>query len=191
MNLDLAPVKGFSHSSGKIFDVYDDLFSVFERDRFYTFMKSSLFKIDGSDSGDDGNRLELQVFSSFSNEDLKNLGFLDNAPMRKILVKYGLNDMSLKQIRVNMSVPSERNRPHIDTDGITVLYYANLQWDLSWGGHTLFLNDSGDDVDSVIGFKPGRIAVFDGSIPHMIVTPSPLCPTYRISFALQFERKNA
>ena len=181
--------KSLNHSSGKLLDVYDDLFSNFERKNMYSFMKSSLFRADGYDAY--AMPLEMQMYSSFSEDDLGNLGFMDKAPVRALRDKYGLDDMELKRIRVNLSTPSERNRPHTDGDGVTLLYYANLEWDLTWGGHTLFLDDNADDVDTVIGFKPGRIAIFDGSIPHMLITPSPLCPTYRMSFALQFGKKNA
>ena len=38
-------------------------------------------------------------------------------------------------------------------------------------------------------YKPGRVVIFDGTIPHMIMNESSLCPDYRLTFAIQW-RKN-
>ncbi len=69
--------------------------------------------------------------------------------------------------------------------GFTALWYIAPQWDLEWGGETLFFDKTGDPV-FVVGFKPGRLAIFDGSIRHAGKPPNKVCVLPRLTFALKF-----
>jgi hypothetical protein len=165
----------------KLIRVYDDVFSYQEKCNLFRFFRSSLYR---SDSGD--NNSEDQIYSNFSTLDVENSGIKNIENFKKIINNFDLANKNIKQIRVNLTTPAEKNRIHSDGFGITLIYYANLEWELDWGGHTLFLEETLQEARYVCFYKPGRIVVFDGSIPHMIMTPSNLCPTSRYSFVIQF-----
>lgn len=184
MNKTIEPTKTVVHSRGKVIDVYDGLFSHHEQIQFSDFIKKSFFKIDGYDQN--ALPLEMQLHSQYSFEDTLSMGFTSHPAYFALDEKYGLSGMEIVQSRVNLTTPSEKNRVHTDNTGITILYYANMEWDTSWGGHTLFMDDSLQDAEFTCLYKSGRVIVFDGSIPHMIMTPSNICPTYRTTFAIQY-----
>lgn len=171
-----------STSSGKLLEVYDDCFTYNERAIWYKFIKSSLFRSDGSDY--DGNN-QMQFYSSYSIEDVANMGFLKSPGFEKINKEYQLLARGIKQSRVNLSPSSDYATIHTDRDGLTLLYYANLDWDLNWGGHTLFMDDTLFEAEYTCLYKPGRVVLFDGSIPHMILSISPAAKAHRFSFAIQ------
>ena len=167
----------------KLIRVYDNVFSYQERDNLFDFIKKSLYKTHGSDNGTEKGD---QIFSVFSSLDLEKLNIKNMEGFKTIINKFNLNDRPIKQIRVNLSTFAEKNRIHSDWFGITLLYYANLEWQIDWGGHTLFLDEDLQEARYVCFYKPNRVVVFDGSIPHMIMTPSSLCPSLRYSFVIQF-----
>jgi Rps23 Pro-64 3,4-dihydroxylase Tpa1-like proline 4-hydroxylase len=172
-------------STGKLLEVYDDYFTYNERAVFAKFVKSSLFKVDGSDY-DGGSR--MQFFSAYSHDDVKNMGLLDSEGFKKINEEHSLLDRPLKQARVNLSPPGDHASIHTDNNGLTFLYYANLEWELDWGGHTLFMDDTLSEAEYTCLYKPGRVVVFDGTIPHMIQNPSHLAKAHRFSFAIQVDK---
>jgi hypothetical protein len=61
---------------------------------------------------------------------------------------------------------------HVDDGEITVLYYANEEWELWQHGGTNFYDKEGIDLYKTVAFKPGRFAVFDAKIPHCGLEPS-------------------
>lgn len=69
--------------------------------------------------------------------------------------------------------------------GLTALWYIAPQWDPEWGGETLFFDAAGDP-EFVVGFKPGRLAIFDARIRHAGRPPSRVCVLPRLTFAMKF-----
>lgn len=69
---------------------------------------------------------------------------------------------------------------------LTALWYIAPQWDVEWGGETLFYN-SAQDAEAVVTPKPGRLVVFDGSIVHAGRPPNRICymPRYTLAFKLE------
>ena len=169
----------------KLIDIYDGLFSYDDRSTWLTSIYKSLFTCDGSDSSFDLYP-SVQIFSSYSELDLQNLKFCNSEGFQFLNKKYNLSNRKIRQVRVNLSTLAEKNSPHSDGQGLTLIYYPHLQWDISWGGHTLFLNEDLSDVYKLCLYKPGRVVIFDGTIPHMIVNPTVLCPVNRLSFAIQY-----
>lgn len=181
--------KSIAHSSNKIIDIYDNAFTFAEMDRFSEYINKAWYKIDGADN--QAMPLEMQTYSPFQQEDVNNMEFYQTKTFKELNAKYKLFDMNIMKIRVNLTTPSERNRIHVDalsnSGGLTLMYYANPKWELDWGGHTLFMNDNISDAEYTCICKPSRVIVFDGTIPHMIMTPSSLCPTYRTTFVIQYQ----
>jgi hypothetical protein len=171
----------------KLIDVHDGLFTHHERTAFLEFIKNSFFKTSGTDNPSVYGNIE-QIYSRYTLEDTASMGFLNSPQVKNLYKKYDLNSHRLHQVRVNLTTNSEKNLIHTDRKGLTLLYYANVDWKLEWGGHTLFMDDKLEEVETVTLYKPGRIVVFDGTIPHMIMTPSNLCPTNRYSLVMQFEK---
>ena len=185
-NINCVKTKTPKHSSNKILDVYDNIFTYAEINRLADFISNSFFKIDGTDRY--SIPLEMQTYSPYSEEDVLNMGFYNTNAFKHLSEKYQLQEMTCVRRRVNLTTPSEKNRPHIDANGLSLLYYANPVWEVAWGGHTLFMNDLLTDAEYTCLCRPNRLIVFDGTIPHMILTPSNLCPTFRTSFILQYSR---
>ena len=173
--------KKITTSSGYLIDVYDNVFTFSERTNFFNFLLNSKYRVNG---GDSFNR-SYQIFSEFNLEDMKNSGLMNTIGFQEINEKYNLLNRPIKQIRINFSPTSEQNRIHDDAAGLTLLYYATVDWNLDWGGHTLFMDNTLEEAEYTCIYKPGRVVVFDGRIPHMIMTPTNLAEIPRYSLAIQ------
>ena len=71
---------------------------------------------------------------------------------------------------------------------VTALWYICPEWNLEWGGETLFFNDQGDAIVAVTP-KPGRLVIFDGAIVHVGRPPNRIATQTRYTFAIKFIRK--
>lgn len=69
---------------------------------------------------------------------------------------------------------------------LTALWYICDEWDIEWGGETVFYDQHGEIAASVRP-RPGRLAMFDGSILHAGRPPSRICYKPRYTFAIKFE----
>lgn len=179
----------YKEIDGKPIHIFDNLFTMVEREKLYQFCKSQYFTTLGSDT----DRLEYKGdFNLYSDilTNLENSGFLslENAKYFLPLLK----DYSIIQARVNLSTMHDRNRFHCDAAGSndvrTILYYPNMEWNKDWGGYTLFTNQQGNALEYCSFYIPGRTIIFDGTIPHCISAPSITAPTYRFSFVVQYYR---
>lgn len=70
--------------------------------------------------------------------------------------------------------------------GLTALWYIAPDWNVEWGGETLFY-DSEMDAVAVVTPKPGRLVVFDGGITHVGRPPNRICYAPRYTLALKLE----
>ena len=111
---------------------------------------------------------------------------------RIIQMIYGLPlpmPMAIARIYVNFGLPGECHYTHTDgLDGLTVLYFANLEWNIDWHGE-LFFCDSKNEPLHVVLPKPGRIVVFDPAIIHRASNPSRECFEPRMNIAFKFMAK--
>ena len=57
----------------------------------------------------------------------------------------------------------------------------------SVGGDTLFLDQSGENIEFCSQYKTDRLIIFDSSIPHIIRPSTNLSPYYRLSLAMKFK----
>ena len=73
-------------------------------------------------------------------------------------------------------------------DEYTALWYLANDWDADWGGETVFYDDD-RDARFIVSPRPGRLVVFDGSIPHAGRPPARHCTSARYSFAIKLERE--
>lgn len=87
---------------------------------------------------------------------------------------------------VNNSVFGDSYYAHRDCGAheyhVTALYYANLEWDLDWGGETIYYNDQ-EDAECVVRPRPGRLVVARGAILHRGTVPTRACHEERFTLA--------
>lgn len=73
----------------------------------------------------------------------------------------------------------------------TAIIYCNHKWEINWGSETIFVDEDRPDCDiikSVIP-KPGRLVIFDSSIPHTGRVPNSVFPNYRYSLVFNLVKK--
>jgi len=87
---------------------------------------------------------------------------------------------------VNSSVYGDMYYAHRDCSvhrkHVTALYYANLDWQVDWGGETIFYNDN-EDAEVVVSPRPGRLVVARGAILHKGTVPTRACYEERYTIA--------
>jgi hypothetical protein len=91
---------------------------------------------------------------------------------------------------LNLGIHSDTHLIHVDefskSKGITLLYYVNRNWSSDWGGETLFYDDQRKEIIHCCSFVPGRIVIFDSSIPHSAKSQNHDAPPFRITLASKF-----
>ena len=73
------------------------------------------------------------------------------------------------------------------SEEFTALWFLCAEWDLEWGGETMFFDATGDAVFCASP-RPGRLVLFDGAIRHAGRPPNRVCYAPRYTFALKLER---
>lgn len=99
-----------------------------------------------------------------------------------------LKDMHLKghalvRCYANAHTYGVEGAPHIDSreDGnYTTILYIVPDWKAEWAGETVFFNDEGEIVESVLP-KPNRAITFDGTQLHSARSLARICPNVRIT----------
>jgi hypothetical protein len=174
--------------NNKPIHIFDNVVDYEFQTKMYIYIKNSLFGINGYDNSILEER-HLTLVSNYTEQDLYNTGFI--IP-EEVVNTVSLKDYAITSIMVNLCKPDDIFHTHIDDitgNGLTLLYYANIKWDLEWGGDTIFLNTQTHDIDYTSQYKPGRFVLFDGSIPHLIRPSTRLATDYRFTLAIRF-RKN-
>ena len=75
------------------------------------------------------------------------------------------------------------------TWGLTALWFIAPEWNVEWGGETLFF-DSSMDAQVAVSPRPGRLVLFDGSLTHVGRPPNRICyaPRYTLAFKLELQK---
>ena len=168
--------------------IYDNLFDLKYRQDIYTFAQNSYFTIGWADSNIIENQGNRFLHSIYSLEDLNNLGIVHriiNSEAGKELEGYDNITAVL-----NLSTAADTNYVHAHPESKILLYYVNIEWRDGWHGETLFYSEDLKDVAFASAYTPGRLLVFDASIPHTIRPQSHIAAQYRFTLALVLE-KNA
>lgn len=173
--------------NGKTAKTYDNLFTFDERRLFYNFALGSYYKMIGNDgiaTASENN--QYQISSKYDQNDVLAMGFFVGENINKVLKDNGCSLDRVKQCRVNCSHLGEKNVVHSDGKGKTLLYCLNINWRPQWGGHLMLMNEDATDPLEIIGYVSGRVSVFDGDIPHCVMTPTVMSPFHRLTLAVQF-----
>ena len=95
---------------------------------------------------------------------------------------------------MNLATTSDFDTIHIDDNHLekpkTALYYPHPDWNIHWGGHTFFFNENLDSIEYTAAYKPGRLVIFDGSIPHCGSPPFASAQDKRYVVTCKFQYMN-
>ena len=130
-----------------------------------------------------------------------------------ILKKINLPDVDCIRIYANGQTAGQEGSPHIDDGHYTFLYFPNLDWNIRWQGHLMFINKLGleyeeengkftdrwynwvynydereDEIEKIVTYKPNRAVIFQSNIVHYADAPHRLYNGLRISLAYKFKK---
>ena len=79
----------------------------------------------------------------------------------------------LRRIDLNLQYFGQNGTTHNDGEGLTVMVMNNTQWKSEWGGQFQLMDSMEKDAKVVeeIEYKPGRIILFDSTLPHRGLGP--------------------
>jgi hypothetical protein len=171
-------------STGKEIHIYDGLVPLSIRDHVFVYVSSSKYMIGWKDGLFEDAVRHKYLFSSFSEQDNDECRLL---PFLKITaVGELIKDLTLTKSVVNLSTPSDTHFAHVHPEKLVVLYYANMKWEQHWHGETLFYTEDLNEIELAIRYQPGRVIVFDASIPHAIRPQSVCADHFRFTCAFTF-----
>ena len=172
--------------------IFDNVYQSYHTQKFYNFIINSYYKISMVDTLSDDYYNKKSFGSRYSKEDLKIMGIIEHLPQeikKEFSISLETNDRSV----VNAITSNGVYHPHDDAGkGVkwSFLYYANMKWDLEWGGDTLFLKDDRQTIENVVQCKPNRVVIFDAKIPHLIRPTTIIAPPYRFSINMTFKNND-
>lgn len=163
--------------------IFDEVFDFATRDKIYQYVTNSLYKVGEFDGSLLENRKTSTLISTYNLGDVEALGLNKLPPeISKILDGYIPH-----RAYVNLCRPDDSFHIHTDhsTKMWTLLYYVNLDWHIEWGGDTVLLKED-MTIDYVSQYTPGRVLLFDGTIPHLIRPSTRLAPENRFTLAIKY-----
>lgn len=171
--------------TGKEIHIYDGLLPLKLRCEIWEFVNNSMYRLGWADANTEQGVSHKYMYSSYSDADTEACGllpFLKTTPVQE-----HISGLTLKKSMVNLSVPSDSHWAHAHPEKLVVLYYANMDWEQHWHGETLFYTEDLSEIELAIRYTPGRIVVFDASIPHAMRPQSTLADNYRFTHAMTFD----
>jgi hypothetical protein len=166
--------------------IYDDLFTLFDRGNFYDFAEKSLFQIGWADGHIAENQKYRFLHSRYSQEDIDRMGIVEKIMQTPAAEE--IKGHTLEKAILNLSTPSDVNFFHAHPENKVLLYYVNLVWSDGWHGETLFFDEPCKEIVLANPYTPGRLVVFDATIPHAIRPQSYIAPFYRYTLALIYNK---
>ena len=162
-------------------EVYDDFFDEEIRSEiFERLYNATNWGISG------GNSSKPEIYWHY--DDLEKQEYFKDYIYKLICKKLNMNFKSVERIYANGQTAGQCGTPHKDDGDLTFLYYPLPQWNISWQGHLIFLDDRGE-ANKVIEYKSNRGVLFDGKIGHYADAPSRFFNGLRISLAYKLWKK--
>tara|TARA_B100001996_G_scaffold147703_1_gene112515 strand:+ start:1529 stop:2284 length:756 start_codon:yes stop_codon:yes gene_type:complete len=100
------------------------------------------------------------------------------------------NDFEFDTVYANLGLCNDDHGIHVDHPkpnvGYTMLIYPNIEWKANWGGETAFYEEDCEEMIYLNPYKPGRICIFDGSIPHCAKPQALIGAKFRFTIAVKF-----
>jgi hypothetical protein len=175
-------VKDIQTSNGKKITVIDDAFPLQKKIFFERFATNSKYTNKGEDYESEFSATSgiKNLISGFTEEDFKNFKLVGNCAY----IDSFLNGKVLSNFKIHLLTFANVSVPHTDNSQYTFLLYPNIHWDIRWGGETVFYSEDLTEIEYTSLYVPGRVIIFDGSIPHMGRAPTVLATHPRYTFAM-------
>lgn len=175
----------FTTAAGKSVEIYDGVFPALLRNDMFSFANSLHFRLGWIDAHYAEAATRPHLHADLNHMQLFQVGFFD--ALKNTPVEARLANMIPSKTVCNLSNPSDVYFPHTHPSGTTVLlYYVNPVWKHSWYGETIFYSEDERDIELALPYTPGRIVVFDATIPHAIRPPSSACVDRRYSLSVEY-----
>ena len=120
--------------------------------------------------------------------DLNNDKFFSETFLDRIKELTGKN-FDVERIYANgqtYGLPGAFHKDTREPNGRTFLYYANPQWNVDWGGETIFYENNNPTVNFPV---PNSAVYFDGNIKHFGKDPSRKTNILRVTVAFKLFEK--
>jgi hypothetical protein len=170
-------------------EVFDDFLTIDEIDELFKTLRESHWlleeKVDYSPEKISEGGAKIRYFKEL----------VENTIYWKIFVR--LNSLPLIQGKykfvshyINAYKNGDITALHVDESDLTALIYGNPKWDINWGAETIFTETKSPDTEIIASVipKPGRLVIFDSSIPHAGRPPSPSFSNHRYSVAYNLKK---
>ncbi len=168
-------------------NVYDDFFSKEIHENIWDLMQRPKWSYTGGRQGSRFWHMENLHQEEYFNT------FLFNTICKKLNKKF-----EVERIYANGQTGGQSGNPHADScynGDFTFLYYPNPYWDLSWGGHLMFIDkettedhtsyktNPENEILKIVTYKPNRALLFPGKIFHYAEAPFKYFNDLRVSLA--------
>ena len=174
----------------KTIEIYDNVFNFAEQNYLFEYVKKCAFRLNRVPSNV---VLQSQQFktllSEFNIYDLLKIDFFTSSGQEYLRNKIVNEKYRLHRAYVNLSTAQDVYHYHVDShidNDFTLLYYCNNYWEENWEGETHFGDDKGSEIIHSCSFKPNRIVLFSGTIPHKSSQPSFFAREFRYVLTLKF-----
>ena len=171
---------------GRHLDIFDGAVDFSERERAYSVIRNSTYLIGNEDADAIETSQHKYLCAYYNDADLANVGIID--AIRETPVWGLVGHLPLVRVHVNLSTQTDCHWAHDHRGQIGLIYYVNKHWKHDWAGETMFFSDDLSEVAFASVYKPGRIIVFDGEIPHSVRPQSSSAPSYRFTLSLFFQK---
>ena len=167
-------------------DIFDNKIPYQDRLSVFSYSMKSSFNLGWKDS-DEPEKYILNLYSSWTKkecEESKLFPFIEEC----IEQTDWFTNKNFSGAYLNLVTSTSVHYMHSHRDKQIALYYVNLDWQDGWYGETLFYDKN--DLNQIVfasPFIPGRIILFDGSIPHCIRPQSISAPKYRLTISFLFD----
>jgi hypothetical protein len=177
--------KVFKTSSKKLVKTFDNLLNSQQRNDVFEMLLSSNYQMGWADGQYAAAHTRKHIFSPVQHNALESIGFFK--ALRESELNPLLKNLVPMRMVANLSNPSDVYFPHTHFANTTVLlYYANIVWENSWYGETIFYSENEKEIELALAYTPGRFVLFDGSIPHSIRPQSTACVDKRITLSIEY-----
>jgi hypothetical protein len=172
-------------------EIFDDYVDHTTKSNIYACCRHSLFNLGWEDSDEIEKNQYKNLHCTWKIDQLVNsriLPFVKKAFDDSNNFKQYYNLEKLWRCEINFVKPTDIHFIHSHKDKVVALYYVNLNWSDGYYGETLFFEQNLKNVLYTSIFKPGRIILFDGDIPHSIRPQSVIAPRERFTLSLFFDK---
>ena len=171
-------------------EIYDNLVDYYVRQTLEIFCSNSSFNLGWEDSEESTKENIKNIHSSWSLKDYIASGlepYIKKAFSQSKTFKY--DDSKISQIELNLVKSDDIHFTHTHNNKIVALYYVNLDWKDGYYGETIFYDNKDlKNIKYTSKYIPGRIILFDGSVPHSIRPQSSIAPKFRFSISIFFQK---